>query len=427
MNPEDAYRKLFERGYIETGPKLVSQATKTYRSYDPIFETAEPYMARIANGQASGLVDVPGPYHAVAVAMSVQQKLLDQDEHVIFRGQSNSSYPLIASIFRPGIDRAAEDRANRLIAWFLASTAHQFYGVFGSEMFLGAAQHYKGRTPLIDFTPDPSVAVWFASQPRTGRSECETASVWIMRLDSARQFSTRIVLPPPFVERLYRQRGMFIERASGDPLRKETMIEIRFPANLTGSDYRFDVIRQGRRVNIFEDHSWIRGVVNWAIEAAKDSSLVIPNEIPQMVGYRVRAALDSPEEDRNVPKEDTNIERVFKDTGLYLKGLKACGLDRIFHDLRTVRLERAQWLDSFNDYIYWMAMRFTSKFTYFSEKHESKPMESLIEQNLALAKEYLRMRTLFLRRDIEERGLPEGSVRAHLAAVSEAIRAVETR
>jgi hypothetical protein len=138
-------------------------------------------VARIANGQASGLVDVPGPYHAVAVAMSVQQKLLDQDEHVIFRGQSNSSYPLIASIFRPGIDRAAKDRTNRLIAWFLASTAHQFYGIFGSEMFLGAAQHYKGRTPLIDFTPDPSVAVWFASQPRTGRSECETASVWIMR------------------------------------------------------------------------------------------------------------------------------------------------------------------------------------------------------------------------------------------------------
>jgi hypothetical protein len=195
-NPDDAYKILYQRGYIETGPRLVSRRNRTYRSFQDMFDISDPFLGRIDGGRGFGTVDVPTPWHALAVCFTVQQRLLDDGRHVVFRGQSNSSYPIVASIYRQGLDAAAEVRANDLIAWFFATTAHQFYGSWEPKEFYPAVQHYKGKTNLLDFTPDPAVAVWFATRKRVGQAEqgCPTASVWIIRLDSARTLGGRILL-----------------------------------------------------------------------------------------------------------------------------------------------------------------------------------------------------------------------------------------
>ena len=281
-DPQGAYKHCYRAGFIENGPRLVSKADKTYRSLQAIFEVAEPYMAALDGGEAGKVVDVPGPWHAVAVAISLQQRLLDRDQHVIFRGQANSLWPLIASIYRPDTDPAAHDRAWRLTAWFLASNSYQFYGTLEPEQFFSAAQHYGIKTNLMDFTPDPAVAVWFASQPRINEPpNCPTASVYVMRLEAAWQKGARIFLPPPFVERLYRQRGVFLQSKSRDPLPPGQLIEIRFPANLGGRRFKFDVVREGRRVPILADHTWLRKVINWAWHMSKDANWSYPKKSPK--------------------------------------------------------------------------------------------------------------------------------------------------
>lgn len=72
-------------------------------------------------------------------------------------------------------------------------------------LYHGAAQHYQIPTDLLDWTIDPFVSVWFAHQgeyaPHTkGR-------VYMVNLEH--EAKVKIVLPPPFVKRLYRQRGFF--------------------------------------------------------------------------------------------------------------------------------------------------------------------------------------------------------------------------
>lgn len=53
-----------------------------------------------------------------------EHKALDEQHmHLLFRGQSNSTYPLVASIFRRRAGQAMLERAKRLLAWYLASNS----------------------------------------------------------------------------------------------------------------------------------------------------------------------------------------------------------------------------------------------------------------------------------------------------------------
>jgi hypothetical protein len=70
------------------------------------------------------------------------------------------------------------------------------------------------------------------------------------------------------------------------------MIELRFPANIGGRRYKFDVIREGRHVDIFPDHPWISKVVSWAQEQSKDPIVAIPTQIQQIGQYRLRNILE---------------------------------------------------------------------------------------------------------------------------------------
>jgi hypothetical protein len=382
--PEAVYRSCYSRRYIETGPKLVSVRDKSYLSFDRLFELAAPYLGPVSVGNLPALIEVPTPWHAVAIATRIQHALVEEGHHAIFRGQSNSSYSLLPSIFRPGTDRAAHDRAKRLTAWFLAATAYQYYGTLEPVLFYGAAQHYQIRTNLLDFTPDPAVAVWFAGLPRNPTDEhpCHTASVYVLPLDAAYQRGLHLILPPPFVERLHRQRGIFIAFDAEEPIPLSQVTELRFPANLPSAPYHFVVVRHGHRVDLLRDHDWIRKVVTWAQTLAADPDVYIPREITQVGTEKIRAMLAN---GTFTGLDDPVVSTTFRDTGVYLRGLQASGITGSFYNKPVIQHELGRWLDAFNDYLYWLCFRLTPDREYLA----AAAIRPMLRQNLDLARMYV--------------------------------------
>jgi len=75
-----------------------------------------------------------------------------------------------------------------------------------SLMYFAAAQHYGIPTDFLDWTVDPCIAVWFA-HPGNKAKRSGKGVVFFTELEL--QQKMELLLPPPFVHRLYRQRGLF--------------------------------------------------------------------------------------------------------------------------------------------------------------------------------------------------------------------------
>ena len=149
--------------------------------------------------------------------------------------------------------------------------------------------------------------------------------------------------------------------------------------------------------------------------------MVIPEKIPQEAQAKLIASvLQSEGSGQPLSLDDPEINDL-QDTGLYIEGLTECGLIPEVYDRRAVQEQIGKWVDGFNDYIYWLAMRFTS----LGEKYEVEPLLPLVEQNLALSKDYFGIRKLFIKDDVAQRGISAAALRGHLCSVLKAIRTVE--
>ena len=361
QTPQSAYQQIFFRDYIETGPRLIARKSRKYISLYDLYRHGKEYLAGVELGKQHYVIDLPGPWHALAAAIFLQYRALkDSGQHVIFKGQSSSAYKLVASIFRPGAQVESLERAKRLLAWYLASNAGPL-GAIHPPTFYGVAQHYGIWTDLLDFTPDAAVAIWFAARksPTAGARHRRCTSC-----RSARRAIFSLVLPPPFVERLHRQRGIFIRCAPDQPLEMDKIIELRFPANMDGKLYDFRVIRHGKHVDILKDHTWIRKVVNWSKDVAADSALESPNS----------------------HKSPTQLNSNF---ALFLKGVKhAKTLDELLDQKKTMR-HLARWGDYFNDQMYWLAYRFDDFTPGREERLHRENLAPLVRENSDLARIYV--------------------------------------
>jgi hypothetical protein len=179
------------------------------------------------------------------------------------------------------------------------------------DTYWAAAQHYGVRTNLIDFTTDAAIAVFFACS--TTPTDGKTASVYVLPLEHALEKGCEVILPPPFVERLYLQRGVFIKSAQTIQRTELGIIEIRFPASFPFSPFK--VIRSDVGV----------------VDVLKESNLM-------------HKAFDLAE--NNLGAEGKSIQKL-TDT------LKSEFSD-VYQDLIGMW---ARYVDFFEDQLYWLAYR----------------------------------------------------------------------
>ena len=199
--------------------------------YDVLLPTLEEIVGPSREETAGTVLVVPTPWHAVLVLDSLQHHLCLQKRRAVFRGQSDSRWGITSSISRPGVDIPVETFKANLFGDILQSMSlnnvtalHPRSGritlTIPEDSYLAAAQHYGIKTDLIDFTPDPAVAVFFAAgsqSPMPGTM----ASVYVLALETAIDNECHIIIPPPFIERLHIQRGFFIRQSkSGSPHRQ---------------------------------------------------------------------------------------------------------------------------------------------------------------------------------------------------------------
>lgn len=214
-------------------------------------------------------VRVPSVWHAALLCSSLQHLAVEQGTaHFLFRGQGNKDWPLTASIYREGVDSELESQKAGIFSSLLSALSFntmmffspppvkaQLYFRMGSDAHLATAQHYGIKTNLVDFTTDADVAAWFASGCTD--SNAEESVIEIIALSDDILGRSHIILPPPFVERLYLQRGVFMKTDNAGTLNDLESLRIVFPnPNKTHfkdfSPNGFDVLREnGTPVDIY--------------------------------------------------------------------------------------------------------------------------------------------------------------------------------
>ena len=234
------------------------------------------------------LIEVPSPWHAV-IHLLVNNRswmsgevALGRRMSLIYRGQRDSSWELQPSIQRPGVDRRraidAKDAFCVLSALlFQSESAYNWLldlselDTFGSPDFpkyvhAATAQHYGISTGFLDFSTDPAVATWFACRGSSSE-DSGTASVFALPMELAAHNGVALLLPHPFVRRVYQQFGVFAEYRGGCSLRG-VCVEIRFPP-----DPSFEVKRTGVTTELLPEDNWWMVLVEIAQAIAEEGKL----------------------------------------------------------------------------------------------------------------------------------------------------------
>ena len=112
-------------------------------------------------------------------------------------------------------------------------------------------------------SPASARALFFASDDIQGSHDLCAADTW------THHAGVSIKLPHPLADRLFRQRGVFIDDSGLSPSSlRQLCIEVRFPA-----DHRFRPLRRGYRNEIIPPDPWWQRVVKTAREIADGDNL----------------------------------------------------------------------------------------------------------------------------------------------------------
>jgi hypothetical protein len=264
---------------------------------------------------------VPSAHHALLILRGTEEVFLRKGASLrpIYRGQSHTFDP-IPSFFRPGTNQAAEEHIAEMFCSLLEQLLN---GGHASEAvrksYLAIAQHYGIRTRLLDFTPDPAVAVYFAAKgPPTPHGE---AVVYSIAFNKMWKFGGRIYLVPAFAERVYLQRGLFVEIPEAEMKTfRLSCFEIRFP-----HDPEFCIQRHGQKVDILREDPWLANAIAWSRERVRQGE-----SVPDDPGERID----------------------FWDTVLLKLGYPSFA----YADSFSKMMSTAQWVDNISDLLYWLVL-----------------------------------------------------------------------
>jgi len=224
-------------------------------------------------------VNIDWPSSVVAyreVSKGVEVKLAQRP---FFRGQSNSTWAPIAGLYRISEkDRMMANTAACIMAAVVDIEFETLWSVDGAQNWppvqqgagYAAAQHYGMKTTLLDWTVNPSVAVDFA----TSNSDYEKAAIFCLPIDQASELGLKIKLPPPYINRLYLQRGVFIDLSTTnvEDLSKASW-KIEFPVEphlpVSGVDNEENRIFN---INLLPEDKWFKKLKKWSNEKAQEIS-----------------------------------------------------------------------------------------------------------------------------------------------------------
>jgi len=331
------YREICSIGGYRLGPFLLLDES-TSRKVDKLRPSLLEILSDI-EVLGERVVRAPSPYHA-ALMMMVQIEystahdgpLIEENGKIgiftskqrsLFRGQVDSTWDIVSKKERPNIDKDLETRA---IKAFCALLARLFRSMDlptpPAQAYVATAQHYGLATHLLDFTADPSVAVYFATNGNKRREDQE-AVVFLLPLIDALGHGAKIILPPPFVKRLYIQRGVFVEA----PRQTSTSIhdlcwKIHFPI-----DPSFEVIRENGIVDLLLTDPWLENAVQWARGWAKTGKdFPTEQEAVEQIFYAACEKIGYPEYlSRQYAMEQTAMWVDFTSDMLYWLGIIVSG------------------------------------------------------------------------------------------------------
>jgi FRG domain len=167
-------------------------------------------------------------HHAKSLdaALKLVRYLKQSGTYDLFRGQ-NHTYPLCPSIAR----RPEALHANMALLSRFASWVHEHHSLSSlhdnRDAIMAVAQHYGMPTPFLDFTTDPDVAAFFASdtgeKPRPKQTACILClnratfeRSWAdlntrYRADSGQDLARTVEIDVKNLWRLHAQSGLFID------------------------------------------------------------------------------------------------------------------------------------------------------------------------------------------------------------------------
>ena len=172
-------------------------------------------------------VDIPG-----AVAGHEHAK-----PRAVYRGQVDANWGLQPTLLR--VDKNERARAAIAAHHFAEITQINLKSIYQADTIIElpplhprsgevAAQHFGMLTPLLDWSALYSVSLDFATRNADGSK----AAIWWFNLSDAISLATTLIMPSPFVHRLYLQRGLFTEILNKEQVRalEKIAYKIVFPA-----------------------------------------------------------------------------------------------------------------------------------------------------------------------------------------------------
>lgn len=235
----------------------------------------------------------------------------------LFRGMSDQSWNIESTLFR---FEGVKENGRKLSSAFARLMSELGKATIEVELpekcYEAVSQHYDFPTNLIDFTPDPEVAVYFA----TKKEATTQATVYFASTSSLLDKNLEVLLPPPLFTRIYLQRGVFI--GSNGEVPKSFFHRVLFPAGKV-----LPIFRGGYQVDIQTSPSWINHakcfIKSWALKNELDKVESVSREWFES-NKRFHFSNEAPEAQIFGPSFDPSVELL-------------------------------RWLDQYEDMRYWLA------------------------------------------------------------------------
>ena len=266
------------------GPVLKPKARHIDR-FQELLTKLEAALDPLIKDFSGSELTLPSPWHAAFFLNQVQDSTnLQRCAFPLFRGHADATWTLT-----PTLDRSGDSPISEVITWVrffafeallqkLQTSLIYFDGQddelnfaisLSSQDRLAIMQHYGAPTPLLDFTADPNIAVYFASRKSTS-SKPDYSCVHVTQIDNddEKPDAFRIKLVPPFFSRPYLQRGVFLESLTPGDVESsfKPHLTVKFPTHPTNQDFKIireeeiDILPESKDMKIIQelvDKAWV--------------------------------------------------------------------------------------------------------------------------------------------------------------------------